>query len=216
MESLFTQLMLALVVALGAVATLWFFRVRRLMIERQRLIIGVLEEFFKPKDKLYTLLGYLVGFKAEYLVESKGVKKVWALYTTPPLHAFLYLPVIRAAKGRERIALTIKPEGSIPAEAHVLDPKDRVARRTFTVDYGADALQRCGPRLGGFLACGSPSILNEVDTLISRLRSAGIHVTRVSIDSRTNVLHAQAIIEGADPRPLLKELRELLKRVTVR
>ena len=206
--------MVVIVAALAGVVVLWFFRVRRLMIERQRLVVAILEEFFRPRDKLYTLLGYLVGFKAEYVVGRNGIRRVWLLYTMPPIHVLLYLPVVRAVGGRERLAVTIKPDGSVATEAHLLDPADRVARRSFRVDYGEDALNRCGRRLSGFLACGSPGLIDELEALAERVRGEGVRVTRISVDRGAGVVHAQAVIEGVDPRPLLRELVRLAGRVS--
>jgi len=97
----------------------WYFWMRRAMIRRQIAIIKGLEELFKPKDKRYWLVGYLVGFQAKYWIRRGLLDKVLITYTTPPYHAFFYLPVIALARRKERFEIVmelnrpLKPEGPV-------------------------------------------------------------------------------------------------------
>ncbi|MCE4599026.1 MAG: hypothetical protein F7C81_02380 [Desulfurococcales archaeon] len=86
----------------------WYFIMRRAMIRRQVAIIRGLEDLFKPKDKRYWLIGYLVGFQAKYWIRRGPLDKVLITYTTPPYHAFFYLPVVALARRREKLEVVME------------------------------------------------------------------------------------------------------------
>ena len=106
------ELVVLTILAIAAPSVIWFYRVRKNMIIKQKMIIETLETVFKPRDKLYTLIGYLVGFKASYRLGDGKIEKIWIMYTTPPSHVFFYLPVIFLAKEKERLELTIAEKTS--------------------------------------------------------------------------------------------------------
>ncbi len=209
--------LIVLAIALIAAATvLWFFRIRRLMIMRQRSIVEILEEELKPRDKTYTLLGYLVGFKADYLLDNRVASKAWILYIMPPHHVLLYLPVIHLLGRRERIALSFKLKTTPLYDAHVVDLSDTWALRSFRIDYGEHRLKYCGSISSlhdKLVGCGSPYGLNLLVDLIRNCSTYGVRVVRASIDRDKSIMHVQAVIEGADVRPFIKELKRLLVRL---
>lgn len=91
-----------IVISILAIASvLWFFRKRRELIMFLKEVTVTLEEYFKPVDKTYTWLGYLVGYEARY--ELPRGDKVYILLTTTPRHVFFYLPVLILLKRRDRI-----------------------------------------------------------------------------------------------------------------
>ena len=51
---------------LSVAMIVWYFRERRELIRFISDVIKELEDVFKPTDKVYELLGYLVGFKARF------------------------------------------------------------------------------------------------------------------------------------------------------
>ena len=199
----------------SAALVLWFFRIRRIMLLRQRLIIAALEEVFKPRDKTYYLLGYLVGFRAEYHVERGGVRRLWVLYVMPPHHALLYLPLIKLLGRRERISLTAKVAGTVASEAHVVDTRDTWSKRSFTADYGAERLHYCSRR-NDLMVCGATDLVELLIGFRRQLAGHGIRVTRLSVDRWKNVVHVTAIIEGADPYPLLRGFLRLIRSITLK
>ena len=123
-----------IIVILSSLAVLWFFQMRRLLIRRMRLVIGLLERILKPRDQNYTLLGYLVGFRAEYRLRSEKVPRAWALYMIPPHHVLLYVPVILAAGKKERLELTFRLSRPPRGEVHIYDPGDRATKRSVRTD----------------------------------------------------------------------------------
>ncbi len=211
MEAL--DLVVVFILMLAAPSVIWFFRVRRLMIQRQRMVVEALESVFKPRDKNYTLLGYLVGFKADYLLEG-DMSRAWILYTTPPHHVFFYLPVILAARERERLSITLKPRGHVAYTAHALLDGDRWARRTYVVEYGPGALAHCGRR-GEYIVCGSPSGVERIMELARALQARGATLARATLDHVRNVVHVQVLIEGASPYHVAEEVLRFARRVAV-
>jgi len=55
---------------LAVAMVIWYFKMRKVMILLMKKVTDDLEKFFKPRDKSYILLGYLVGYKAIYDLET--------------------------------------------------------------------------------------------------------------------------------------------------
>lgn len=204
-------LLLYLVIVAGALATLWFFQVRRLMIQRMKRIVEILEEELRPRDKTYTLLGYLVGFRAVYeRPRVRGVGRAWILYTQPPRHVLFYLPVSRAIRARERLELTFRTPYLPRGEAHLYAPWDRASARLVGRDASGEASVEETVEIAGrsyrLLSDGAPGARSAVIELASLLASSGVYPLRVTIDSRRQALHV-----AIEPR--LETLREALRRI---
>jgi len=120
-------------------AVLWFFRVRKLMIERQVALINMLEKTLRPRDTRYTVHGYLVGFTAKYWIYRGPVARAWIYYSSPPHHVFFYLPFIYLLGKRERLDLTFELKGmKVKGKAHIYRPGDRHVRRTLDIDLARE------------------------------------------------------------------------------
>ncbi len=119
-------------------AVIWFFRFRKTLIKRQSQLAGYLEEEFYPRDKTYWLLGYLVGFRAKYIVQRGLIDSVHILYTTPPYHVFFYLPIISLFKKRERldVAVTLREGVKMGGVAHIANTKIKTIKISLTRDLG--------------------------------------------------------------------------------
>ncbi|MEB3779225.1 MAG: hypothetical protein GSR85_03230 [Desulfurococcales archaeon] len=122
----------------------WYFIMRRAMIRRQVAIIRGLEDLFKPKDKRYWLIGYLVGFQAKYWVRRGPLDKVLITYTTPPYHAFFYLPIVALTRRRERLEVVMELNKSLKLNAPVHVYTDKI----YSVKA---AVERDIPRRKGFI-----------------------------------------------------------------
>jgi hypothetical protein len=207
------EVIVLFLLALAAPSVIWFYRIRRFMIERQKMVVEALEAALRPKDKNYTLIGYLVGFRADYILDGE-FSRAWILYTTPPHHVFFYLPVILAAREKERLSLTLKPRGQVAYTVHVLRTGDRWALRTFTIDYGSEALRACGHR-DLYIVCGSPTAVERVMELAKSLEAYGAKLARATVDHTKNVVHVQAVIEGASPYHVVEEVLRFARRMTV-
>ncbi|MCS7099561.1 MAG: hypothetical protein NZ925_04385, partial [Sulfolobales archaeon] len=90
---------------LAVASVVWYFRMRRKMLVLMKKVTEDLEKSFKPVDKAYVLLGYLVGYRAKYDLENGD--KVYILLTTAPRHSILYYPIARALKRTDRLEVAI-------------------------------------------------------------------------------------------------------------
>jgi hypothetical protein len=126
---------------LSAASVIWYFRERRKMLVFVRDYVKELEEFFKPRDKTYTLLGYLVGFRAVY--KLRGGDELYVLLTTAPRYALLYLPFIKVL-GREHLVTYFYKSGK-PRRLRTYIAVRQSAKRTLVV-VESD-IQRLGLKL---------------------------------------------------------------------
>ncbi len=179
-------------------AIVWFFRIRRVMIRKQVIIIRTLENSLKPRDKRYWLLGYLVGFRAKYWINRGGVKRAWALYITPPHHVFFYIPVIILLKKRERLEITLELDKSykLGGEAHLYDPREKFVVKTLRRELKTfQGFKNISFNLDNeneykVLYRGQTSAFENIKSLFNLLVSKyKVKIYRISLDSSKNVIH---------------------------
>ncbi|KSW10710.1 hypothetical protein CF15_07960 [Pyrodictium occultum] len=198
-------------IALSSASVVWFFQVRRSMLMRMRAVVGILEDVFRPRDKTYTLLGYLVGFRAVYRLDWPWAGRAWILYTMPPSHVFLYLPVVVLQRRRDRLEVTLRLASPLPGEAHVYDPGDRWARRLVARDTAESRgrlrereLELAGKRYRALYS--GEEALSKAERLAQELLARGVDVRRVTLDDGRRALHVSLA-------PSLDTLREALETV---
>ncbi len=188
----------------------WFFRMRRVMLQRQASLIRALEEEVKPRDKRYWLAGYLVGFTAKYWLGRDGIDKLWVTYTTPPYHAFFYLPIIAIFRKKERVDIRVdlarKPE--LGGEAHVYRKNVFIARKSVELDIKESRrpLKKRSFSNGIEAYAESEDALSKALDLWNKLEKHG-RVHRVSVDS-----HLKRITVSLSPNSLTSIL-EAVKTV---
>ncbi len=210
LSGLFTTAVAIAVIA-SFPAVIWYFAFRRRMIRRIASVARELEEAFRPRDKRYWYLGYLVGFRARYWVNRGPVTTAAALYTIPPYHVFFYLPVIILAKRRERLDLAVGLRRSaLKGEAHLVVAGDRGALESLRRDrHGLDHLKTVEVTVGGhrMLAyyTGDGRALEEARRLASALQAAGARVRRVTVDAGREAIYASLTLEKPGPVSPLAE-----------
>ncbi|MEM1537942.1 MAG: hypothetical protein QXQ28_04095 [Candidatus Nezhaarchaeales archaeon] len=134
MDDLLSYLFLACIF-LAFASVPWYFKMRRRMIVLIKRVTEDLEKSFKPKDKTYTLLGYLVGYRAKYTLD--GGDKAYLMLTTAPRHSMLYYPLIKAFKRKDRLNIAIKfSRRYISREFHVVNASDRRSLSIVAGDLG--------------------------------------------------------------------------------
>jgi hypothetical protein len=193
-------------------AVIWFYKFRKIMIKRQITIINTAEEAFKPRDKRYTVHGYLVGFTGKYWVNKGNIIKAWIYYVTPPYHVFFYLPVIHALKKKERLEITLELRTlKYRGEAHLIVPGDGYVKRTLSSDIGNKKPRPLETRVNVDSTNLNAYYSNNetLDTVmniykeLSRIQD----IRRVSIDSSRKSFHVSIV-------PRVEGLKEFLARLT--
>ncbi len=81
-------------------------------------IAEALEEGLKPKDKLYTYLGGVLGFVADYQVD--GFKKVSVTLRLIPRQSALYLPFMFITSGKDSLQIMFYTSKPIRSEFHIV------------------------------------------------------------------------------------------------
>ncbi len=191
------------VAALPSVA--WFFRMRKLMLARQVIIIRRLEGLLKPRDKRYWVLGYLVGFTGKYWIYRGPIARVTVTYTTPPYHAFFYLPVIALGRRKERLDIEVESRYKLGFNgiAHIYTPRIysiRIGVEKELKDRGGAALASKELNTGGRkykVYYNSDDALSIAKSIMDKL--AGItEVYRISVDSDKRRIIASIAVKGVD------------------
>jgi len=117
-------LVLVILSILAASMVIWYYYWRRRMLWLMRDIVVALENRLKPLDKNYVLVGYLVGFKAEYKLDNAGRRKAYAMLLLLPRYSLLYYPIARLFTSRmDRLDVLLKDASSKPRRSHIVSEK---------------------------------------------------------------------------------------------
>ncbi len=151
-EALIRAAVILVLASMPSVA--WFFVMRKKMLRRQIYVIRELESAIPFRDSRYWVHGYLVGFTGKYWVRTGSIDKVFVTYVIPPYHSFFYLPVIALLRKRERLEVAVeyrRPLG-VKGEAHLYDPRSRIAR--LQAERDAAGILRRGAERGEVVVAG--------------------------------------------------------------
>ncbi len=96
-----------------------------------------LEKTFSPKDKLYTYLGGVLGFIAEYKIE--GFEKVSVTLRLIPRQSALYLPFMFITSGKDSLQIMFYTKKPIASEFHII--KESPLKLTKPKIYNRDKLK---------------------------------------------------------------------------
>jgi len=80
-----------------------------------------LENILKPKDKQYTWLGGVIGFRADYI--APPFKKIKIILRLIPRQSLLYLPFILLLGRKDKLQILFYLPYSIPEEIHIVRKK---------------------------------------------------------------------------------------------
>ena len=108
---------------LGLVASLQYWRGRRLNLTLIRELSRQMEEALRPKEKNYTWIGGYVGVVAEYTLEDENYSKAKVTISLLPHHSLLYLPISLLLGRKDRVYFLIYPKRKLKGRAHVLSGK---------------------------------------------------------------------------------------------
>lgn len=105
---------------LALAMTVWYFRKRRELITLIRDIARELEEVLRPTDKVYELLGYLVGFKARFKLGRSVATDAYVTLTTVPIHSLLYYPIAKLMSRKSMLGMALEFRKEVPREVHLI------------------------------------------------------------------------------------------------
>ncbi|WP_286974779.1 hypothetical protein [Acetomicrobium sp. UBA5826] len=136
----------ALLVILGLVASLQYWRGRRLNLTLIRELSRQMEEALQPVNKNYTWIGGYVGVVAEYDLKHEVYEKVKGTISLLPHHSLLYFPLSLLLGRKDRVYILIYPKRNLKGKAHIARGKIKgISQASFkdTVRVKGVVLQRC-------------------------------------------------------------------------
>jgi len=120
---------------LAIAMVVWYFRGRRELIRFISDIIKELEDVFKPTDKVYELLGYLVGFKARFKFgRSSNIVNAYAMLTTVPKYSLLYYPIAKVLSRKDLLSIAVEFRGVMSRELHMVRKDSKKFEDKLRVD----------------------------------------------------------------------------------
>jgi len=125
-----------ILLTIGVLISLQFYRGRRQNLRLMRDIARELEEAVRPRDQTYTWLGGYVGFRADYKIATPLSNQVQATLTLLPRQSILHFPFSLLFLRHDRLYLLIKLRRPPPGEAHA------VSRRYYRFGPGIEGRER--------------------------------------------------------------------------
>lgn len=113
-------LTITLLAILALAMSVWYFRKRRELIRFISDIAKELEDVLKPEDKIYELLGYLVGFKAKFKLGRSTITNAYITLTTIPTYSLLYYPIAKIMSRRNLLGMALEFRRGVPRDLHLL------------------------------------------------------------------------------------------------
>lgn len=203
-------------ISISAVAVVtWFFRKRRELIVFLKEVTETLEKHFKPVDKTYVWLGYLVGYKAKY--DLPGNSRAYILLTTVPRHSILYLPIAKLLRRRDRLEVAIEPyDRYVTTELHIYRKKswtaESVVKKSIagrTHQFGIREFQAGTHSYVAYYK--DEKVVDVVKNLVEKSNLPILHITATP---QENMVTASCEITLKNLKSFLELHRELVKTLT--
>jgi len=111
------------IMILAGVASIQFFKGRRLNLMLMQHYLRAIEEVIKPKDKEYVWLGGYIGFRAYYKVNEGNIDKFEYTLTLLPRQSIFYMPISKMISRHDKLYIVVRPYSQIKREAHLIQKR---------------------------------------------------------------------------------------------
>jgi len=208
-------ILILVVVILAVASVVWYFRMRRRMIRFLRDFTVELEEVFKPRDKEYMLLGYLVGYKATYKLRDGS--RAYILLTTTPRHSLFYYPIAAILGREDRVEIALQPSrGRVLREAHAVRRGEYRLKLVLRKDLGEELAKlntsTVNTQNGVYeLYYENPE---DVNLILEIINDRSIPVYKLSAYKKQNLVEIVSRAELGKVKYLYEKLRYYMERVT--
>lgn len=109
------------ILVLAGVASLQFYKGRRLNLSLMVHYIRQFEDKLKLKDKLYTHLGGYIGFRADYVLEDEVLPKMELTLMLMPRQSLFWWPISYLFKRGDRLYVVLRPRTRVArGETHII------------------------------------------------------------------------------------------------
>ena len=186
---------------LGLVASLQYWRGRRLNLTLIRELSRQMEEALRPKEKNYTWIGGYVGVVAEYTLEDENYSKAKATISLLPHHSLLYLPISLLLGRKDRVYFLIYPKRKLKGRAHVLSGKKSSSLKGLPRFSFVDSVTLKGVNLKRYYnSKGEAEFLTKVASRLKDPRS----FEHLAANVEENAYYASVVVGRGDVTDLLK------------
>lgn len=186
---------------LGLVASLQYWRGRRLNLTLIRELSRQMEEALRPKEKNYTWIGGYVGVVAEYTLEDENYSKAKATISLLPHHSLLYLPISLLLGRKDRVYFLIYPKRKLKGRAHVLSGKKSSSLKGLPRFSFVDSVTLKGVNLKRYYnSKGEAEFLTKVASRLKDPRS----FEHLAANVEENAYYASMVVGRGDVADLLK------------
>ncbi len=109
-----------IMLVLGAVVTLQFFKGRKINLMIMEHFAKKFEKLLRPKDQLYTWLGGYIGFRVNYEIDSDTLNKIEMTLTLLPRHSVLYMPVSLITSRHDKLYIVFRPKKKVRTDIQII------------------------------------------------------------------------------------------------
>ncbi|ADT83260.1 hypothetical protein [Thermococcus barophilus] len=114
---------LLVLMVLAGVASIQFFKGRKLNLMLMQHYLRAFEDTIKPKDKEYVWLGGYIGFRAYYKVSEGNIDKFEYTLTLLPRQSIFYMPISKLISRHDKLYIVVRPYSQIKREAHLIQKR---------------------------------------------------------------------------------------------
>ncbi len=200
---------------LAVAMVLWYFKKRKEILKFIKAISGELEDTFKPVDKTYELLGYLVGFKAKFkLGRASRALNAYASLTTVPKHSLLYYPIAKLMARKDILSLAVEFRDGVPREFHLV----RYGSKRLEARLRSDVKDLDSMRSKKIELLGNHYVVyyqdeGDVDLIVSELGGLNLNLIQLSIFRSKNIIYVMVEAKEGVVRPTYKLINKLYSRL---
>ncbi|MGC8765464.1 MAG: hypothetical protein ACP5QT_06230 [Brevinematia bacterium] len=196
--------LILLIIVISGVAMLQFYRGRKINLAIMKSLANGFEKSLDIKDKLYTWIGGYSGFKADYEMKDKTIRKIELTLTLLPRQSFFWLPFSFLLRRGDRLYIVIKPEIKMIRDVHII--------KRFFYPFGAGIKERKALKKDSYERKFYSLYEEEEDVKnLMKIVESSIDVKRlrhIAIVKETNVLYC---LIKPDPLKTPAELKKLVE-----
>ncbi|AHF79753.1 hypothetical protein [Thermococcus paralvinellae] len=200
---------LMVIMILAGVASIQFFKGRKLNLMLMQHYLRAIEDIIKPKDKEYIWLGGYIGFRAHYKVNEGNIDKFEYTLTLLPRQSIFYMPISKLISRHDKLYIVIKPYSQIKREAHLI--QKRYYRIKPKIE-DEDLLQRHFIEVNGKQYEALFEKRRDVELLREFLQgfSKPENVKHISLTPKTNVFY---ILMKPEPETIQDDIKHIVRFV---
>jgi len=200
---------LIVIMVLAGVASIQFFKGRKLNLMLMQHYLKAIEDIIKPKDKDYVWLGGYIGFRAHYKVSEGNIDKFEYTLTLLPRQSIFYMPISKLISRHDKLYIVVRPYSQIKREAHLIQKRYYRIKPKIEEE---ELLQRDFIEIEGKEYEALFEKRRDVELLREFLQgfSKPENVKHVSLTPKTNVFY---ILMKPEPDTIEEDIRHIVRFV---